>query len=47
MIQVFKEKDGDLKLSVSSGNVEINTKESSSDFKIDLGNGKVVNVNEN
>jgi len=45
MIQVFKEKDGDLKLSVSSGNVEINTKESSSDFKIDLGNGKVVNVN--
>ena len=36
MIQVFKEKDGDLKLSVSSGNVEINTKESSSDFKIDL-----------
>ena len=44
MIQIFEGKDGELKFAVSGGNFTVDTTESSSTVKIDLGNGSVVNL---
>lgn len=44
MIQIFQDEDNGLSLQMSGGNVVIDAKDASSNVRIDLGNGMVINL---
>ena len=44
MIQIFQEKNGELSLQVSGGNIVVDTKEAKGGIRVNLGNNVVINL---